>query len=320
VRPLRHLVAAGVLVAMMTAGVLASPEGQKAALASRWPAANTAGHPVLWGVTVDDIAHLPALTAALAGLPERPVTRVYFDIRRPASYYAAAVARIGRVSTVMGELLDSSDEKAVTVPAMAARVASYLRMMRRQVAIWEIGNEVNGNWTGRPAEVAAKLATAYDEVTAAGGSTALTLFANDFGPDHCGDGAAELTPAQFTRDYIPARVAYGLRYVFLSYYPADCGGREPAGPELAGALRQLHALYPRATLGMGEIGMPAPATRRSLGLARQIMRWAYSLNPRLRYYAGGYFWWNAAEDALRPGAPLRSALRAAFRLEALALR
>jgi len=49
------------------------------------------------------------------------------------------------------------------------------------------------------------------------------------------------------------------------------------------------------------------------------MHWAYALNPGLPYYIGGYFWWYGAEDALRPGAPLRTALRAAFRREAAAL-
>ena len=39
-------------------------------------------------------------------------------------------------------------------------------------------------------------------------------------------------------------------------------------------------------------------------------------NPRLSYYIGGYFWWYAAEDALHPGALLRTALQAAFRSEA----
>jgi len=178
---------------------------------------------------------------------------------------------------------------------------------------------VNGNWTGPYLTVAAKLTEAYDDVAAAGGTTALTLYANDFGPDHCGDGQAELTPAQFSRRYVPARVAHGLGYVFLSYYPTQCGNREPSPAELARALRQLHSIYPGASLGFGEVGLPNPVTKASLSRARQIMQWAYSLNPGLPYYAGGYFWWYAAEDALRPGVLLRTALRSAFRSEAAAL-
>jgi hypothetical protein len=53
--------------------------------------------------------------------------------------------------------------------------------------------------------------------------------------------------------------------------------------------------------------------------AAQIMRWAYSLHPRLAYYVGGYFWWYAAQDALGPGAPLKATLRAAFKAEQHAL-
>jgi len=290
-----------------------------AVVAGRSAVVSAAAHAPLFGVTIDDIGHLGGMVSALAGLPEKPAARVYFDVREPVRYYAAAVRRISRVSTVMGELLDSSDEKAISVAAFGARVESYLHALGPDVGIWEVGNEVNGNWTGPYPVVAAKLTKGYDDVAAAGGTTALTLYANDFGPDHCGDGPAELTPVQFSRRYVPARVARGLSYVLLSYYPTQCGGREPSTAQLRQALQQLHGIYPRARLGFGEVGLPSPVTRASLDRPRQIMRWAYALNPRLPYYAGGYFWWYAAEDALRPGALLRTDLRAAFRSEAAAL-
>ena len=85
------------------------------------------------------------------------------------------------------------------------------------------------------------------------------------------------------------------------------------------AASRLHGMYPGAALGFGEVGLPNPVTGALLRKARQIMRWAYALNPGLPYYIGGYFWRYGAEDALRPGAPLRTALRAAFRREAGAL-
>ena len=49
------------------------------------------------------------------------------------------------------------------------------------------------------------------------------------------------------------------------------------------------------------------------------MHWAYSLNPQLPYYAGGYFWWYGAQDALRKRAPLHEALAQAFEEESAAL-
>lgn len=273
----------------------------------------------LFGVTLDEITHLEGLIAGLAALPVRPTTRVYFNVHEPASYYATALEQLDSVSGVMGELLDSSDEKAISVAAFQTRTESFLEALGAHVSVWEVGNEANGNWTGSYQTVAAKLTEAYDDVAAVGGRTALTLYANNFGPDHCGDGPAELTPIQFSQRYVSSVIAKGLDYVLLSYYPTQCGGREPSSEEVAQYLQQLHALYPDAALGFGEVGLPKPVRKSTLAKAEQIMQWAYSLSPRLPYYAGGYFWWYGAEDALRPGAPLREALAIAFNEESAAL-
>jgi hypothetical protein len=293
-------------------------------LAAGSATAAAAGAPVapetpLWGVTLDHVTGLTPMLSSLASLPEPATARVYFDVHEPAGYYAAPVARIAGVAQVMGELLDSSDEQAITPGEMRSRTESYVRELGGDVAIWEVGNEVNGNWTGNPETVAEKLDVAYEVVAGAGGRTALTLYENDFGPDHCGDGESELTPLQFARRWVPAAVADGLDYVLLSYYPTQCGEVEPSAATVAGELEQLHALFPHALLGFGEVGMPRPASRRTLAKARQIMQWAYSLNPQLPYYAGGYFWWYGAQDALRRRAPLGEALAGAFEEEAAAL-
>lgn len=299
------------LISVLAAGAAAAyPNGAAADTATRTP---------LWGVTVDRITQLESLTGTLATLPVRPTTRVYFDVREPAAYYAQALGKMQHVSSIMGELLDSSNEKTISIAAFQSRTESYVRALGGQVDIWEIGNEVNGNWTGSYRAVAAKLTAAYDDVVAAGGTTALTLYANNFGPDNCGDGPAELTPLQFSRQYVPSRVAGGLDYVLVSYYPSQCGGREPTSEELAGYLQQLHGVYPNAAMGLGEVGLPRPVSRSSLAKAKQIMKWAYSLQPALPYYVGGYFWWYGAEDALHPGAPLLNALRGGFEEESAAL-
>jgi hypothetical protein len=280
--------------------------------------ASAASQPLL-GVTIDRISQLRSMASALAALPHRATTRVYFDVHEPAGYYASAVASLHGASAIMGEPLDSSDETSISTAALRARVQEYLAALAGSVDIWEIGNEVNGNWTGEYAVVAEKLTAAFDAVSAAGGRTALTLYANNFGPENCGDGSGELTPAQFSERYVPARVAAGLGYVLLSYYPSQCRGREPSSAEVKSSLEALHAIYPHAALGFGEVGLPARAKRSSRAAAEQIMRWAYSLAPGLPYYIGGYFWWYGAEDALRARAPLAAALRAGFEAEFTAL-
>ena len=123
---------------------------------------------------------------------------------------------------------------------------------------------------------------------------------------------------QFARQYVPSAVADGLDYVFLSYYPTQCHRREPTSEEVASYMQQLHAVFPNAALGFGEVGLPR-AVKHNRKKAQQIMSWAYSLRPQLPYYVGGYFWWYGAEDALRAGAPLAGALQEAFVDERLAL-
>jgi hypothetical protein len=269
----------------------------------------------LYGVTIDDISNLSQIVTSLRHLPKRPATRIYFDVHQPPGYYSAAVLRLHRVSYLMGELLDSSDETGISTARFAERVGSYLRALGRKVDLWEIGNEVNGNWTGPYPVVSAKLTAAYKEVKAAGGRTALTLYYNV----GCGDGAAELSPLKFSLQYVPPAVRNGLDYVFLSYYEDDCNHIRPERATWTRYFERLHALYPHARLGFGEIGMNAPATRKTTRRARSLMRYYYGLSIRLPYFVGGYFWWYYAEDCVPYASrPLWSELRLAFEAEARA--
>jgi hypothetical protein len=273
----------------------------------------------LYGVTIDNIGQIKTIVSAESRLPNRPTTRVYFNVSEPASYYRAAVSDVQSVSSVMGELLDSSDATHITTGAFQTRVESYLTTLGSAVAIWEVGNEVNANWTGPYSAGSAKLTEAYADVVATGASAALTLYANEFAPDNCGDGVSELTPVQYSDQYVPVSVRDGLAYVFESYYPTQCENAYPTNAQVATEMQQLHALYPNALLGFGETGMPHAVTKRTLATAERVMSWAYSLNPGIPYYVGGYFWWYARQDALTHRKLLASHLAAAFRSETSAL-
>lgn len=272
---------------------------------------------VLSGVTADDVSAPGRLAASFRHLPVRPVTRLYFDVRQPPAAYAAAVRALHPVSYLMGELLDSSDERSITTAAYRLRVRAYLAAFGTAIDIWEIGNEVNGNWTGPYPAAAAKLRAAYRLAAARRLRTALTLYYNA----GCGDGRGELGPLAFSRRYVPARIRDGLGYVFLSYYEDQCGGRRPGARAWTGYFRSLHALYPHARLGFGEIGLARPVTAATRPAARSLIRYYYGLRVRLPYYAGGYFWWYYAEDCLPyRKRPLWRAVSAGFRAELAALR
>jgi hypothetical protein len=269
----------------------------------------------LYGVTADDVSRTAPMVAGLQNLPEAPTTRIYFDVSEPAGYYTAAVNALRPVSYLMGELLDSSDETSISTAAYNTRVNSYLAAFGDTVDLWEIGNEVNGNWLGKYSTVAAKLTAGYNDVAAAGKRSALTLYYNA----RCGDGSSELGPLAFSRSYVPAAVRSGLDYVLLSYYEDDCNGIRPSAATWTAYFQQLHALYPNARLGFGEIGLNDPATARTLSSAQSLVRYYYGLKVNLPYFVGGSFWWYFAEDALPyTSKPLWTTLQAGFQAEAAA--
>jgi hypothetical protein len=282
------------------------------------PSASSARTP-LYGVTINDIGAIGAVVAAEGRLPEHPTNRVYFNVAEPAGYYASAVSQLHAVSGIMGELLDSGEAKGISASAYQTRVQSYVSTLGSSVDTWEIGNEVNGNWTGPYATGAARIAVAYRDVRKTQAHTALTLYANEYAPNNCGDGSTELTPVQYSRQYVPAAVRNGLTYVFESYYPTGCENTYPNSAQVASEMQQLHALYPHALLGFGEVGLPRPVTKKTLATAEKAMAWAYSLVPGLPYYVGGYFWWYALEDVFTGKALLAGQLASAFRAEATAL-
>jgi hypothetical protein len=267
----------------------------------------------LYGVTVDDVSNLSQITESSQHLPEMPVTRVYFDVTLPVSYYQRAISELHPVSYLMGELLDSSDEPGISTAAFGQRVRSFLAAYGSEIDLWEIGNEVNGSWTGPYQVVAAKLMAAYQAVSASHGRTALTLY-YDAG---CGNGSAELDPIAFTRKFVPPEVRNGLTYVFLSYYESDCNGSRPSVGTWTAYFKELHTLYSHASLGFGEIGMRNPVTSGTISTAESMIRYYYGLPVHLPYYAGGYFWWYYDEDCLPyTTKPLWRALRAGFEAEA----
>jgi hypothetical protein len=269
----------------------------------------------LFGVTINHVSALSQIVTGARRLSHKPTTQIYFNVSRSASYYAKAVRALHPYSYLMGELLDSSEEKKISTGAFEARTKSYLRAFGANIDIWEIGNEVNGRWLGSYSTVSAKLTEAYDAVAARHLRTALTLY-YDAG---CGNGSQELGPVAFTRKYVPARVRDGLNYVLLSYFEDYCNGIRPSAAQWTSFFKRLHSLYPHAQLGFGEIGLRNPVTATTLASAKSVVNHYYGLKIHLRYYIGGYFWWYYAEDCLPAGSkPLWPVLNRAFNAEAAA--
>ena len=97
----------------------------------------------------------------------------------------------------MGELVDSSGMKNVSIAQYSARTSKYLAAFPTGVDVWEIGNEINGNWLGATADVVAKMTNAFDLVKsppAARPSSRSTDAATAESPPTCSTGSRPTSP------------------------------------------------------------------------------------------------------------------------------
>ena len=267
--------------AVSTTSTGTTPTETAAALPPPAGAGRTVPSP-LYGVTVDDVSGLSSITEALSKLSRTPTTRIVFDEYQPASGYRKATVAINKVSYVMGEILDSQYLTTVNVQGYLDRTNEYLSTLGDVVDIWEIGNEINGEWLGTNSDVVAKMTGAYDIVKGQGRTTALTLYYNQ-------DCWSKKSNEMFTwaAANIPQRMKQGLDYVLVSYYEEDCNNLKP---DWNAVFTQLSAMFPNSRLGFGEVGTSSASQK-----AAYLQRY-YALKPPVTNYVGGYFWWYFRED------------------------
>lgn len=280
-------------------GMLSAPSDRPLSV----KAARTLPSPML-GVTVDDISDASGIASSLAQL-RNPVTRVVFDRQEPASYYTRAISKFDAVGYTMGELLDSSDMSSVSASGILKRTNQYLSTLGSSVDIWEIGNEVNGEWLG--SNVPSKIHEMFSAVKAAGGQTAMTLY---YEPPQTVTPGYDMIGWERKTANVPADMHSGLDYVLVSYYETDNNGIRPTQAQWNVIFAQLAADFPNAKIGFGEIGIDDPATSSTLRKASDIMQYYYGLKfPAIPRFVAGDFWWYFAEDCIPTGKPLLTELQ-----------
>lgn len=252
----------------------------------------------IYGVTIDSISSIDAIVESLRRLPHFPTVRVVFDEGMPASEYKDEVKKLRKVGYVMGELLDSSAVEDCSLEDYKARTQDYLTTLDGLVDVWEIGNEVNGEWLGTTKDVQDKIEAAYTLVREAGQKIALTLYYN---LGDCPHPANEMFT--FARNNISQKMRNELDYVFVSYYKDDCKG--PA-PDWNQTFNQLHTLFPNSQLGFGEVGTKHKNKK------EDYINEYYNLKVDAPNFVGGYFWWYFRQDMVPHSKELWAVLSDAF--------
>ena len=243
----------------------------------------------VWGVTIDDTTDASAIADSLKSLPTRPTARVVFDSGMTPSDYSSDVSTIRTGANVMGLPIDSSTTQTLSTKEYHDRMVQYFDGLAGQVDVWEIGNEINGDWLGSPSSVSAKVVDAYDEAHKRGLKTAITLYYNTT----CTSDPAAMMNA-WTDTWLPDRVKNGVDYLLVSYYPDDCGGT----PDWLTTFNGLRLRFPKAKLGFGEIGINNPASKAT------FVRSFYGMKAPTTNFIGGYFYWYFKQDAVPKSKPL----------------
>ncbi|MCO5316716.1 MAG: hypothetical protein M9938_11235 [Solirubrobacterales bacterium] len=261
------------------------------------------------GVTVTDTARIIPTVQAIRHLGVPVTSRLVLD-PGPVGHYAVPARRLARAGRVMTEPVDSFGMSTANLDQYRQRFTTAVNQLGRWTDVWEVGNEVNGAWTGPPREVAAKVTAALDVVRAGKARSALTLYYNR----GCKSYPWELDPLVWSKRMLPAPVRRQFNFVYFSYYETECENRRPSRGEWKRQFRKLHRLYPKARLGFGEVGLPEPVTAATDLKAREIINRYYRMKFKLPYYIGGGFWWNFAQDMVPWGtSPLFQSLRQAVR-------
>lgn len=292
--------------ASVAASMTASPSASVAKMPTPTPIPTPAPEKEKrFGLTVDEVDNVPALVEAVSGFGTRPTLRIVFDAQAKPADYAEAIAALSPHADLMGQIVDSTQMSELSAEEITARTQAFVSAFKGQVAIWEVGNEVNGEWVGpSPEAIWAKVAAANAVVKAAGEPSAIT-FNYWSGPD-CYAKPWEVG-ATFAAA-APADLREQVDYTFLSVYETACDPpQHPTAAQLADELTMLGQHFPNAKLGIGEIGaqgtedgLPAdPTTEEKQTIARRYI----SMDPELTTtlgdrFIGGWFWWYFVDDAV----------------------
>jgi hypothetical protein len=277
-------------------------------------------------------SYLDEVLTSLNNLTDQPTVRITLTLcgvgddgscssPSPASAYTSAIQTLKsqtRPPFLLGEVLDSSYQGCFTTTTAEARWNDYVSTLGSYVDLWEVGNEINGNWldstdaggTGKiscpwttpkttDADVVTDMINAYNIVKAAGKLAEMTLYYPGAGSS-C-DSPAAFDPITWTEANVPLNMRNGMDYVLLSYYHQDCtSGTDPSAASWGTFFTQVQNLFPNAKIGFGEWGYSSKKLTGSK--LDTLLSEGYSMDPYplpfSANWVSGVFFWEWADTAV----------------------
>jgi len=249
-----------------------------------------------WGVTVDRTTDyvnvIQSVSDMVENVPTDAYARIVFDEFVPATHYDAIVAAAQAAGvTVVGQILDSTSLPYYTLAQFQARVQEYVGHFP-QIDIWEIGNEVNGEWLGTQVREKIEYAAGYIKSADPGDTTMLTFFWQMGTADQ-----ASNTLFQWIADNVSPALTANLNVIALSTWI----GGAPFGIAHDEVFERINAIFPAQTVVMGELGYWSRGTTKAwwwrsrdnptTTVRRALAEHMYLANLAFPYSDGGVFWW-----------------------------
>ena len=278
-----------------------------------------AGAPMWWGFTFENDDPVPetALAASVSDLVDGAdgvgYVRIIFVPGEPFGMMDAQVdAALAAGVVPMGEIADSVFMPDLDLAAFGAWVDTLLARYP-EIDVWEIGNEVNGEWLGGQVREKVELATARVKAADPDDVTVLTLYWQMATVD---DPAYSMF--QWIRDSVGPQLLADLDVVALSTWI----GGEPLGIAHDEVFERLHAAFPDQSVVMGELGYGTDGlatdfwwrseTDSADSVRRALAEHMYLANLAFPYSLGGVFWWYYVGEMFGP-TPLWHAVHDAYR-------
>jgi len=266
----------------------------------------------LYGVTTEYITQLSDLSMSLSRHTKRPCIRIVFQPGMSASEYSSAVSTMRNSSYIFGQLYDSTAFQEASISQIQQKTRNFLDTFGENIDIYEIGNELNGEWVGSSqSEIDSKVIAIYDVIKNEYSSlkirTAITL---NYWPNSNYYAQSWENTETYAAN-MPAKLRSGADYLLLSFY--ETAGNPiyyPTNQDFVSILTKMANNFPNAKVGIGEIGaqgavdgLPRDPTladkqriaNRYYGMHNDVKNLLGSIGNR---YIGGYFWWYYFQDCV----------------------
>lgn len=218
------------------------------------------------GITLDNPWVSDLIVNTLSKLYKKIHVRVVFDMGVNLSQYVEHLDKIKPYATIMAQVLDSSDMSRMPIDQFSRRCLEMSKLFSNYVDIWEIGNEVNGDWLGE--DVIGKITLANNILK---GPKAITLYADD-------------NETYYDWIEVNQELIKLVDYVFISEYPQDNNHHRVDLNRFATSLKRFGVRY-----GYGECGTDNPRLK-----SKWFMHYYQDIAKRMSSdpgWVGGYFWW-----------------------------